>query len=270
MNGLRVGVTGARKAAQLAGALERRGAVPVLGPLVGTDQPAPDEEILTATEAVVAARPAWLAASTGVGMRPWAEVARRHGRDEELRAVLADTRAIARGAKAVAGLAAFDLSPAHVTEDETDEAVTTWLLEHASAGDAVAVQLHGGLDTAYDRLADARLELHPVRPYVAGLLPDDEERARALIRQIVESRVDVVTFTSPAAARNLYDLAASMGPTTAAGLDEAVGHQVAVAVIGPVTAEVFAQRGVPIAVAPERHRQGELVRALDRWAASRS
>lgn len=267
MEGLRVGVTGARKAAQLAAALDRRGAVPVVGPLVTTDQPVDDEVIVTATDAIVAAKPAWLAASTGVGMRLWAEVACRHGRGDDLRGVLGGARRVARGAKAVGGLAAFDLSAEHVTDEETDEAVADWLLDHAAPGDTVAAQLHGGDVAAFDVLADAGLRVHSIRPYLAGRPPEDEQRARALVRCVVDRDVDVVTFTSPGAARNLYTLAAEMGPDVAAGLDEVLGNGVAVAVIGPVTAKVFTERGVPVAISPDRHRQSELVRAIERWHA---
>ncbi len=267
MEGLRIGVTGARKAAELAAALERRGAVAVVGPMVTSDQPVPDEVILEATDAIVAAGPDWLAASTGVGMRLWAGVTDRHGRYDELRGVLACTRVVARGAKAVGGLAAFDLPPEHVTDDETDEAVVGWLLERVEHGQPVAVQLHGGGTDAYDPLA-GRTELHTIRPYVAGRPPEDERRARELIRRIADREIDVVTFTSPGAARNLFQLAREMGTGTATEVDDALGGDVAVAVVGPVTGRVLAERGVAVAISPDRHRQGALVRAIERWHAS--
>lgn len=263
-------MTGARKAAQLSAALERRGATAVAGPLVTTDHPAADETILAESERVVAAGPRWLAASTGVGMRLWAEVADRHGHGAALRRALAPTRVVARGAKAVGGLAALGLTPEHVTSTETDEAVADWLLAHAVPGETVAAQLHGGAPTTFDRLGTAGLQVTTVRPYVAGRRPADEERARALVLEIVNGELDVVTFTSPAAARNLFDLADEMGADVLAGVEHALRqHRVAVAVIGPVTAEVLRRRDVPIAVAPDRHRQGELVRALEQWASQR-
>lgn len=269
LEGLRVGVTGARRAAQLAAALRRRGAVPVVGPLVTTDQPVDDAVIVAATDAVLAARPGWLAASTGVGMRLWGEVADRHGRGDPLREVLAAARRVARGAKAVGGLGSLGLSADHVTDDETDEAVARWLLANAASGDAVAVQLHGGDVAAFDVLAEHGLGVLPVRPYVAGRPPEDEERARDLIRRVADRDLDVVAFTSPGAARNLFALAADVGTDVADRVGEALGRDVAVAVIGPVTAEVFAEHGVPVAVAPGRHRQSDLVRAIEGWAAGR-
>lgn len=268
MDGLRVGVTGARKAPQLAAALERRGAIPIVGPLVTTDLPVPDEELLATTVRVLAAEPRWLSASTGTGMRLWADVAARHGRFDDLRRALAAARRVARGAKAVGGLAAFDLSAEHVTPEETDEAVVSWLADRASPGDRVAAQLHGGDAGAFDRLTDVGITVLPVRTYVAGRHPDDEQRARELVRAVAAGALDVVTFTSPGAARNLFEIAADLGNDVAADVNRALGTTVAVAVIGPVTGEVFRERGVPIAVAPARHRQGELVRALEVWSSS--
>lgn len=266
MDGLRIGVTGARKAPQLAAALERRGAIPVMGPLVTTDVPVDDEELIETTARVVAAGPEWVAASTGAGMRLWAEVATRHGHHDELRRVLAASRRVARGAKAVGGLAAFDLEAEHVTPEETDAAVVAWLRERIRPGQTVAAQLHGSDTGSFDPLAEVGVELIPVRTYVAGRHPEDEERARELVRATAAGALDVVTFTSPGAANNLFEIADAMGEGVSADLRAILGTAVAVAVIGPVTGEVFDARGIPIAVAPKRHRQGELVRAIEDWA----
>ncbi len=274
MQGLRVGVTGARKAAQLAEALARRGALPVVGPLVTTDLPVDDGVLLAATDDLLAGPPpAWLAASTGVGMRLWADVALRHDRLDALRNRLAGARRIARGAKAVGGLAALDLDAEHVTSSETDAEVVAWLVEHAAAGAVVAAQLHGtdpglGHGSEFDALVDRGMEVVAVQPYVAGRPPQDEARARDLVRAVADRALDVVTFTSPGAGRNLFLLAEEVG--VADQVDEALrSGAVALAVVGPVTAAVFTERDLPIAVAPTRHRQGELVRTLGRWAAER-
>lgn len=269
MDGLRVGVTGARKAPQLAAALERRGAVPIMGPLVTTDLPVADEELLGTTARVIAAGPAWLAASTGTGMRLWADVATRHGCFDDLRRVLAASRRVARGAKAVGGLAAFDLDAEHVTPEETDAAVVNWLTGRVAAGETVAAQLHGSDTGSFEPLGEAGAEVIPVRTYVAGRQPEDEERARELVRATAAGALDVVTFTSPGAAHNLFDVAEALGQEVTADLHAALGSAVAVAVIGPVTGEVFRARDIPIAIAPQRHRQGELVRAIAAWARDR-
>ena len=78
MRGARIAVTAHRRAADLAGLLERRGAEVMVGATLGGDVPASDEEIAADTAAVLDAEPSWLIATTGVGMRMWAPVSYTH------------------------------------------------------------------------------------------------------------------------------------------------------------------------------------------------
>lgn len=266
---LRVGVTSGRKGVELSDALARRGARPVLGPTVGGDRQEPDEAIVEQTDGVLAARPAWLAASTGVGMRLWAEVAERHGRLAPLREVLGGARRLARGSKAVGGLkGAFGLEPEWVAEQETDAEVAARLLEEIEPGQAVAVQLHGGPSRAYDVVADAGAGVLPVLPY-RSVLPDDTGPARRLVRAVVDGEVDLLVFTSPGAAHNLMTIAGGVAEDAPARVREAVSGGVAVAAVGPVTAGACRQEGLAVALTPARARTGDLLRAIESWAGSR-
>lgn len=270
LHGLRVGVTSGRKGAELAAALERRGAVPTWGPTVGGDRAEPDEAILAQTEAVLAARPTWVAASTGVGMRLWAEVAERHGRFEELRTVLAGARRLARGAKAVGGLrGTFGLDPEWVAEHETDAEVARRLVDSAVPGATVAVQLHGGPSRAYAGVEHAGMGLLTVLPY-RSVLPEDTGPALALVRRLLDGGIDLLVFTSPGAAYNLMALAEELDPRAPGQVREAVEDGVAVAAVGPVTAGACRQAGLDVTLTPRRFRTGDLLRDVDAWwAASR-
>ena len=263
---LRVGVTSGRKGAELADALARRGAEPVLGPTVGGDRPEPDEAIVAQTDAVLDARPDWLAASTGVGMRLWAEVAERHGRLESLREVLGGCRRLARGAKAVGGLqGALGLAPEWVAEHETDAEVAARLVESIEPGQSVAVQLHGGPSEAYDVVADAGAVLLPVLPY-RSVLPDDIGPAQHLVRDVLEGQIDLLVFTSPGAVHNLLTIAAELAPDAPEKIRDAVAADVAVAAVGPVTAGACRQAGLEPTLLPSRARTGDLLRTVDAWA----
>ncbi len=265
LHGLRVGVTAGRKGAELVAALERRGARPTWGRTVGGDQPEPDEAIMAQTEAVLSAGPRWLAASTGVGMRLWAEVAERHGCLEDLRAVVHDARRVARGPKAVGGMqAVFDVRPEWVADLETDSEVAEHLLAVADTGDTVAVQLHGGPSRAYDALERAGLEVLPVLPY-RSVLPDEAGPALTLVQRILDGEIDLLVFTSPGAAHNLLILARDLGPDVPARVREQVAAEVAVAAVGPVTAGACRQIGLGVTITPRRFRTGELLREIDRW-----
>lgn len=264
MQGARVAVTGNRKGAELAATLERRGAEVLLGPTLDGDVPAPDEDVLADTRAVLDADPRWLVATTGVGMRVWTEVADRGGLGDHLRRLAARAHCVARGAKAVGGLAALQARPAWVSPNNTDGDVVSWLRARLLPGEAVVVQLHAGSATAYDGLAEVGGDLLSVVPY-RWELPCDPEPARRVIRAAVAGDLDVVMFTSAGAVANLFVLARQLGPQVAASLQQALSGPVAVASIGPVTAEAIEVQGGVNTVVPRRWRTADLVRGTEAW-----
>jgi uroporphyrinogen III methyltransferase/synthase len=74
-------------------------------------------------------------------------------------------------------------------------------------------------------------------------------------RMLLEQRIDVVTFTSPSAVRNLVT---ALGPDPAADLLRTT----IVASIGPVTAEAAAQLGIQTTIMPAEHTIPALVDAI--------
>ncbi len=249
---------------QLTTALTRAGADVVQGPTLSGDVPAPDEDILADTAKILAGKPAWVVATSGVGMKLWLEAADRGGLGEELRTLIQSSRGVARGSKPIAGFVAAGAKPTWVSEQGTDRDVASWLSEHVAPGEAIAVQLHGGRTHAYAALAETGLELLTVLPYASTPVADPGP-AHALIGRIVEGTIDVVTFTSPAAARNLFALARALGPDVHTHLVARLQSSVAVASIGPVTSEALEEEGVDITITPRRFRTGDLVRAIQRW-----
>jgi uroporphyrinogen-III synthase len=270
LEGLRVGVTSHRKGTELVAALERRGAEVLLGPTIGGDVPVPVSRILADTDTIIDARPSWLVASTGVGMRLWAAAAAEHGRLEALREAAAAARAVSRGAKATGGLQELHCRPVWSSERQTDADVTGWLAGHVLPGDVVAVQLHGSaLDATWSPLRDAGADVLSVATY-RHALPEDLTPAEVLVTAVLAGDLDVVTFTSPGAVRNLVAIAEAGGTERRTALIDAFQERVAAAVIGPVTASALEALGMPVWVAPRRWRTGDLLRTLETWADSRA
>jgi uroporphyrinogen-III synthase len=268
MDGLRVGVTSARKGADLTEALERRGAIVTWGPTVETVPPESDAQLLAETDAILAAHPDWVVGSTGVGLRAWIEAAEAHGRGKALRALFKAARTVARGPKAVGALRALGVNPEFVSPQETDVDVVAWLAQRLRPGEVVAAQVHGtdGKE-AYQELESREVIVLCAAPYRC-VLPTDQEPARQLIDQIVGGQVDVVVSTSAPAASNLVRIAAQMGQR--ASLESALLERVAVAAVGPVTATAFERAGIGVSIMPQRFRTGDLIRALDSWDRRRS
>lgn len=266
--GARVGVTGQRRGAELANILERRGASVVFGPTLSGDRPAPDDEIVADTLAILDVEPRWLVATTGVGMRVWQDVATRSGLQDDVRGMAERAHCVARGAKAVGGLAGFGATALWVSPNNTDADVVSWLRHRLVAGDAVVVQVHGGRSTTYEELAHLGVDLMTVMPY-RWELPSDPSAAQQVVRAAVAGELDVITFTSAGAVTNLFLVAEQMGDDVVTALRLALSGPVAVASVGPVTAEAVEVEGGINRIVPRRWRTADLVRGIESWWARR-
>lgn len=266
MESVVVAVTGARRGTDLVAAFERRGAQVVHAPMLSGDHPAPDVDIAADTEVVLGAAPQWVVATTGVGMRLWLESAERAGLRDRLVELMAGTRCVARSAKAEGGLLAAGIRPAWTSPRETDATVADWLAGHALPGDVIAVQLHGGHPRAYDHLVDRGLDVVSVMPYRTGP-PTDLDSARDLAARLLAGEVDVLTFTSPGAVRNLVEVAAQLTPGGAEALAAVTRTRTAVAAVGPVTAGTCEDAGLLVRMSPARYRSMDLVREVEAWVA---
>lgn len=262
MDGPRVGVTGARKGAELAAAFERRGARVLHGPTLGGDRASSDTELAAAIDRLAGLRPSWFAASTGMGMRLLTEAAERTGRRDTLVRVLSGATVVARGLKATGGLKRLGITPAWVAPDELDSQVETWLADRVRPGDVVAVQVHGAGTRPYGLLTSAGAVLEVLSPYVS-VPPDDPRPGTRLARAAADGELDVVTFTSPGAARGLAALADGAG--LADRVREALTGPVAVAVVGAVTEAAVREAGYSVTIEPGDPRTGALVRAVMAW-----
>ncbi|HUK32870.1 MAG TPA: uroporphyrinogen-III C-methyltransferase [Vicinamibacterales bacterium] len=82
-----------------------------------------------------------------------------------------------------------------------------------------------------------------------------------IYRMLLERKLDVVTFTSPSAVRNLVKV---LGPEPAVDLLQST----VVASIGPVTAEAAAQCGIQTTIVPEKYTVPALVAAIVKYVES--
>lgn len=259
---VRVGITSGRKGDELTGAFARSGASAQWGPTTGGDKVATDDDIAAAIDRVLSTEPAFFAASTGKGMRVLADAADRTGRRAVLAQMLDSARIAARGSKAVGGLGRLGVQPEWVAPGERDAEVVEWVGAQAATGDTAAVQVHGAPTHPYGALASAGLAVEVLQPYTSEP-PDDPTPGRELIDAALSRELDIVVFTSPSAVHGLDAIARADGRDDA--VREALAHDVAVAVVGPVTRSAAVDAGYEPIVEPAMHRSGSLVRAVLEW-----
>jgi uroporphyrinogen-III synthase len=258
LSGFTVAVTAARRADEIGGLLERRGAAVVHAPALRIVPLADDTDLHKATVELAESPPDTVVATTGIGFRSWMEAAEGWGVGERLRAALATATLLARGPKATGAIRAAGLREAWSPASESSGEVLQRLLSEGPLhGRRIAVQLHGEpLRDFTDALRNAGADIIrvPVYRWMAPLDPGPLDR---LLDLIAAGTVDAVTFTSALAATGLLRRAHEVSCQPA--LLKALGTRVAACCVGPVTAGPLMEAGVA-ATWPERYRVGALIR----------
>jgi uroporphyrinogen-III synthase len=284
LSGYTVAVTAARRADEIRGLLERRGAEVVHAPALRIVPLADDTDLHKATSSLIDEPPDTVVATTGIGFRGWMEAADGWGLADRLRSAFGAATLLARGPKATGAIRAAGLREAWSPESESSAEVLRRLLSEAPLhGRRIAVQLHGEpLHDFTGALRDAGAIVVPV-PVYRWTAPLDLGPLDRLLEAVTAGTVDAVTFTSALATTGLLRRAReldrepallsafgagsgkdaeSIGRAGSGGEDSGrtgFGRIVAAACVGPATAEPLLAAGVP-ATWPERFRVGALIR----------
>jgi len=259
LRGFRIGVTSDRRSADLIAALERRGAQVLHAPALMIAPNDHDDSLIIETRRLIAARPEVVLVTTGYGMRRWFEVADAAGLGAELTAVLEAARIFARGPKAHGAVRAAGLLDAQTSDLDTTASLVDAVIAAALSGRRVAVQLHGYTDeVALSRLAEISDCVLTVAPY-RWAPPSPPDRLTRLIKAACQRQLEALTFTSAPAAAATLEAAEAMDLRHEFAL--ALSDYVAIAAVGPVTAEPLREAGID-PVVPDRYRLGALVRLV--------
>lgn len=259
LRGFRIGVTSDRRSADLIAALERRGAQVLHAPALRIAPNDQDGLLVAETRALIAARPDVVLVSTGYGMRRWFEVADAAGLGAELTAVLEDARILARGPKALGAVRAAGLENAALTDLETTASLVDKVIKAGWTGLTVALQVHGYTDEVQlARLREVSSAVLTVTPY-RWVRTDGNERLTRFIEDVCRRQLDAITFTSAPAADATLAMARTLGLYEP--FVQALGQDVVVAAVGPVTAGPLTDAGLD-PILPERYRMGALIRLV--------
>jgi uroporphyrinogen-III synthase len=262
LEGLTIGITADRRAAEQTLMLEQRGARVLHGPALETSIVDAQDGIRAATESLLASPPDVVVANTAVGIRTWLSMADAWGMTEDIVAMLAGAYVAARGPKAAGALLAVGVeidwrAPAATLGEVVDHLVE----DRGVAGLRIAVQVDGrGVDDALTaRLASAGAEVVEISTY-RWAKPKDAGPALRLIDAACNGKVDALTFTAAPAVHNLFELAADVGVADA--LADALNGPVLAMCVGPVCRAAAVARGVDRAREPVMARLGGMVKAL--------
>ena len=281
-------VTGSRRAPEQSALVTNLGGTPYVVPTVGISLPRDDSEIEPFLKEL--ASPPWADYAvfmTATGVRAMMLAAGRLGmKDAVVRALNSDrTVVVARSGKPRAELARtgvkVDASPPR--DEATAAGILRLLRSRGLAGKRVAILWHGSRSEALGQgiVAAGGLGvfecltyhystvLEPGGAEVLGSIgfryaAPDERAVVQLIREVVERtrRIDAITFTSPPAVANLFEVAAEHGLEER--LREALGRRgdIVVVAVGPSTRSELEEHGARVDVMPEVSAMGAMMTAL--------
>jgi uroporphyrinogen-III synthase len=257
--GFTVGVTAARRAAELGALLERRGAEVMHAAAIRIVPVADDTDLHAATGQLINHPPDIVVITTGIGFRGWVEAADGWGLGDALIGALRRATLLSRGPKSRGAVRAAGLTDAWSPPSESSAEVLEHLLATDLHGVRVAVQLHGEpLPDFVDALRCAGAQVIQV-PVYRWVLPEDLAPLDRLLAAALDGGLDAVSFTSAPAAASVLSRADELGILDP--LLQRLRRDMLVACVGPVTAGPLVARDVPT-VQPERSRIGALVRTL--------
>jgi len=253
LEGVRVAITENRYPEQLQQLLERQGATVYSCPLL---RETPVEDAGNARrfmELCESTRVDFIIFYTGVGVE---FLFRAMNKPE----VIARSRIIARGPKAVNALKKFGLQGNFVADAPTTEGILKTLSREELHGKSILVQLYG------QENVELREGLEAMGAKVTGISlyryeeASDTEAVSELVRRITQGEIDAITFTNGPQARFLLQSAAALGAN--AELLKHLQQNIAVVSIGAVTSRALREVGIEPCVVPEEPKMGPMVKAL--------
>jgi len=256
--GIRVALTGPRKAEEMGRMVEKQGGIPLIRPAQGTvflDDGEVERELARLVEESVD----WFIFTTGVGVETLLGSARNLGLEQRFHERLQQARIAARGYKAVLAVRKLGLNPVARDDDGTTAGLIRELAAFDLSGCRVALQLHGDpaprlVGFLRERGAICR-EILPYRH-----IPPEEASLRQLTAEIISGGVDAVAFTSGPQVHFLLAYARDTGQLPE--LMQAFRTHAVAAAVGKFTAECLREEGVGRVVVPKEERMAKLVQAL--------
>lgn len=278
LEGLTVAVTGSRRASELARLISNFGGTPYVAPTVGIEVVAEgDGEVEDFVRRLVGGEVDHAVFLTGPGAYLVLSRARQLGLERELVDTLNRIGVVARSQKPQKVLEGWGVRVGLVPADNTSEGIAeamkaldlrdkrVGIVWYGASRPVLREVLEGAGAKVFETMAYRyAAELGPNGAEVLGALGfkyvrPEAERVLQLIGDLLRGAIQILTFTSPPAARNLFRFAGAHGLD--GDLRRCLDEAVLVVAVGPPTRSAVEEHGVRVDVMPEVFKLGAMVRA---------
>jgi uroporphyrinogen-III synthase len=280
LSNLTIAVTGSRRAHELAHIIRSFGGRPYIAPTIGIEITEPSTEqgkqfILK----ILSEKPDYVVFMTGPGVYSLMSIAEETGVQELLIKTLHNTLIVCRSEKPNTALSHFKLKANLIPKDEnTAKGILKLLQKYDLREKKIAIFWHGSYSRELsDELQKNGADVFESFTYTysnkldsAGALilekmgfkyeSPNESIVVRLIEKINKGSIDVITFTSPPSAQELFRIATNHN--LEASLKRSLNTNTIVTVIGPSTRRMLEENGILIDVMPDTYKMGPMIRAL--------
>jgi len=279
LSGLIVGVTGSRRASELARIIRAFGGIPYVAPTIGIEvNQRINEEAGYFAHKILKEKVDYAVFMTGPGVYSLMSAARNLGIEQDLIQILQEVTVVARSLKPKEALAMHGIKTKIVPEDNTSKGIAQLLRHRGLAGKRVFILWHGSYSSELKTELEAEgADVFESLTYMysTGLnkdgadilktmgyeyIPPEETKVLKLIEDISIAYLDAITFTSPPAARELFKIASQHGLNES--LRTSLNRSVIVVAIGPSTQKALEENDVRVDVMPTMYKMGSMIKSL--------
>ena len=277
--GLRIVVTGSRRATELARLIMNFGGIPHIVPTIGIEiNQGVSGEIEAFISKIMKEKMDYIIFMTGPGVYSLMFAAKCLGLERKLVESLNQVVVICRSFKSKYALSNHGVKTDAVPEENTGEGIAKLMKNYAVDNKNVAIVWHGSHSAVLSEEL-FKSGAHVLECSIYSYSPElkesgakilrtmgfdyktpEEAKVVEVIKEISKGFIDAITFTSPPAAHEIFKIAEKY--QLKESLQISLNKYVIVVAVGPSTGKALAEKGVNVDVMPKVYKMGTMVKAL--------
>ena len=285
LRGITVAITSSRRASELANLVRKFGGIPYIAPTIGIKNNMPlSSECNQFIETISDQRIHFFIFMTGVGVFNLFQNIQKSHRLNTVNEKLQDTIIIARSNKPKMELRKFGIKTNFVPNFNTIEGTLNLLKSFDVKNKNIGILWHGDSSNSFKKKLESQganvfdfssysystsLEQENatmLKEMGYDYIAPNEEKIERLIQDIMDGMVDSITFTSPPAVKEFFELAKRNNKFNS--LKDKLNNNVLVVSVGPSTSYMLAQFHVLVDITPNAYRMGPMIKELADYVSS--
>ena len=285
LRGITVAITSSRRASELAYLVRKFGGIPYIAPTIGIKINRPiNSECNQFIETISNKKMHFFIFMTGVGVFNLFQTLQKLQKLTTVNERLQDTIIIARSNKPKMELKKFGIKTKLVPDINTIEGILNLLKSFDLKNKNIGILWHGDSSNSFKRkLKSLGANVFDFSSYSysssleqknASLLEQmgydyvapNEEKIKNLIENLMDGMVDCITFTSPPAVNEFFQLAKRNNKFNL--LKDKLNNNILVVSVGPSTSDMLAKFHIMADIMPNTYRMGAMIKELADYISS--